>query len=156
MMFERDGSGGFLGVDHYGDKALVTFNTHDLASFAGWRDAGDLALKLSLGIDPGESAEARHHARQMLSDVLRGETIEQDDYFGVLRFLARTRSRLLAVALDDLLAVSEQINVPGTIDQHPNWRRRLPLTLDEIAATIDESALDNALALRRRSGVSGE
>ena len=149
MMFERDGSGGFLGIDHYGDKALVTFNTHDLASFAGWRDGGDLALKLSLGIDPGESIEARHHARQMLSDVLRGETIEQDDYLGVLRFLARTRSRLLAVALDDLLAVSEQINVPGTIDQHPNWRRRLPLTLEEIAATIDGDVLNNALAPRR-------
>jgi 4-alpha-glucanotransferase len=85
----------------------------------------------------------------MLSDVLRGETIEQDDYFGVLRFLARTRSRLLAVALDDLLAVSEQINVPGTIDQHPNWRRRLPLTLEEIAATIDGDVLNNALAPRR-------
>lgn len=148
MMFERDGSGGFLGVDHYSEKSLVTFNTHDLASFAGWRDAGDLALKQSLGIDPGESIEARHHARQMLSDVLRGETIEQDDYFGVLRFLARTKSRLLAVALDDLLAVSEQINVPGTVDQHPNWRRRLPLTLDEIAATVDENALNDALGSR--------
>ncbi|MBN8960989.1 MAG: 4-alpha-glucanotransferase [Rhizobiales bacterium] len=149
MMFERDGSGSFLGIDHYGEKALVTFNTHDLASFAGWRDAGDLALKLSLGIDPGETAEARQHARKMLSDVLRGEAIEQDDYFSVLRFLARTRSRLLAVALDDLLAVSEQINVPGTVDQHPNWRRRLPLTLDEIATAIDAKALKSALGERR-------
>ncbi|MGN6311492.1 MAG: 4-alpha-glucanotransferase [Xanthobacteraceae bacterium] len=149
MMFERDGNGRFLGADHYSEKSLVTFNTHDLASFAGWRDAGDLTLKQSLGIDPGESIEARHHARQMLSDVLRGETIEQDDYFGVLRFLARTRSRLLAVALDDLLAVNEQINVPGTVDQHPNWRRRLPLTLDEIAAMVDENALSDALGSRR-------
>lgn len=156
MMFERDGRGVFLGVDHYSEKSLVTFNTHDLASFAGWRDAGDLALKQSLGIDPGESIEARHHARQMLSDVLRGETIEQDDYFGVLRFLARTRSRLLAVALDDLLAVSEQINVPGTVDQHPNWRRRLPLTLDEVAATVDENVLNDALGSRRAAQVRSQ
>lgn len=156
MMFERDGSGGFLGIDHYGEKALVTFNTHDLASFAGWRDAGDLALKLSLGIDPGETAEARQHARRMLSDVLRGENIERDDYFGVLGFLARTKSRLLAVALDDLLAVSEQTNVPGTVDQHPNWRRRLPLTLDEIAAAVDESALNNAVGPRRAAQVRSE
>lgn len=148
MMFERDGNGGFLGVDRYSDNALVTFNTHDLASFAGWRDAGDLALKQSLGIDPGESIEARHRAKQMLSEILRGEAIEHDDYFGVLRFLARTRSRLLAVALDDLLAVSEQINVPGTTDQHPNWRRRLPLTLDEIAETVDGNALNDALGSR--------
>lgn len=156
MMFERDGSGGFLGVEHYSEKSLVTFNTHDLASFAGWRDAGDLALKQSLGIDPGESIEARHHARQMLSDALRGETIEHDDYFGVLRFLARTKSRLLAVALDDLLAVSEQINVPGTVDQHPNWRRRLPLMLDEIATTVDENALNDALGSRRAARLGPE
>lgn len=156
MMFERDGSGRFLGIDHYGDKALVTFNTHDLASFEGWRSSGDLALKHSLGIDPGESAEARHHARQMLSDVLRGEAIEQDDYFGVLRYLAKAKSRLLAVALDDLLAVSEQINVPGTVDQYPNWRRRLPLTLDEIAASVDGGALDIALHSRHAARVGSE
>lgn len=155
MMFERDSNGGFLGIDHYGEKSLVTFNTHDLASFAGWRDASDLTLKLSLGIDPGESAEARHHARRMLADALQGETIERDDYFGVLRFLAKTRSRLLAVALDDLLVVNEQINLPGTIDQHPNWRRRLPLTLDEIAATMDKDALNQALASRHAAQVSG-
>jgi 4-alpha-glucanotransferase len=127
----------------------VTFNTHDLASFAGWRAAGDLSLKLALGIDPGESAEARNHALQMLSDLFRGETIEQDDYFGVLHFLARTRSRLLAVGLDDLIAVTDQPNVPGTIDQHPNWRRRLPMMLDEIAEVVDERKLDHALGSRR-------
>lgn len=147
MMFERDAHG-FHGSDRYADHALVTFSTHDLASFAGWRDAADLTLKQSLGIDPGESHEARREALRMLSDVLRGETIEQDDYFGVLRFLARTRSRLLAVALDDLLMVTEQINVPGTIDQHPNWRRRLPIMLDEIAATVDGDALRAALGSR--------
>jgi 4-alpha-glucanotransferase len=149
MMFERDHNGGFRGIDHYIEKSLVTFNTHDLASFAGWRAAGDLSLKLALGIDPGESAEARNHALQMLSDLFRGETIEQDDYFGVLHFLARTRSRLLAVGLDDLIAVTDQPNVPGTIDQHPNWRRRLPLMLDEIAEAVNERKLDHALGSRR-------
>ena len=156
MMFERDGSGHFLGIDHYGDKALVTFNTHDLASFAGWSDGSDLTLKRSMGIDPGESNEARHHAREMLSDILQRETIDQDDYYGVLHFLSKTRSRLLAVALDDLLAVTEQINVPGTVDQHPNWRRRLPSMLDEFGAAVDGNALEDALgarhAARERSG----
>jgi 4-alpha-glucanotransferase len=148
MMFERDGDGGFLGVGHYGEKSLVTFNTHDLASFAGWREAGDLTLKRTLGMDPGESVEARSHAVRMLSGVLQEETIAHDDYFGVLHFLAKTRSRLLAVALDDLLAVTDQPNVPGTIDQHPNWRRRLPIMLDSIAAAVDEKALRSALSTR--------
>jgi 4-alpha-glucanotransferase len=29
----------------------------------------------------------------------------------------------------------EQANVPGTVDEHPNWRRKLPVNLDEIAGT---------------------
>ena len=47
-----------------------------------------------------------------------------------LNFLARTPSRLLAVSLEDLLGVIDQPNIPGTIDEHPNWRQRLPVALD--------------------------
>src|SRR5882724_8303778 len=53
MMFERDNHGSFRGVDYYTSNALVTFNTHDLSTYAGWRCFSDLALKRSLGIDPG-------------------------------------------------------------------------------------------------------
>ncbi len=37
MMFERDDQGSFRGIDHYAPNALVTFNTHDLSTYAGWR-----------------------------------------------------------------------------------------------------------------------
>ena len=67
MMFERDDRGMFRGIDHYAANALVTFNTHDLSTYAGWRSFGDLALKRSLGIDPGESDDERWHALAMLT-----------------------------------------------------------------------------------------
>jgi 4-alpha-glucanotransferase len=44
--------------------------------------------------------------------------------------------------------------VPGTIDQHPNWRRRLPIMLDEIAAAVDEKALHDALGPRLATRMS--
>jgi 4-alpha-glucanotransferase len=31
---------------------------------------------------------------------------------------------LALLPLEDALALEEQPNVPGTIEQHPNWRRR--------------------------------
>ena len=34
------------------------------------------------------------------------------------------------MTLEDVLGVVEQVNVPGTIDEHPNWRRRLPVSLE--------------------------
>ena len=103
MMFERDDHGTFRGIDHYASNALVTFNTHDLSTYAGWRSFGDLKLKRSLGIDPGESDDARWHALTMLSDVLRHHAIDRHDFYAVAGFLARTKSRLLAISLEDLL-----------------------------------------------------
>jgi 4-alpha-glucanotransferase len=148
MMFERDDNGRFRGIGHYAENALVTFNTHDLSTYAGWRSFGDLKLKRSLGLDPGESDDARWHALTMLSDVLRHHAIDSHDLFAVAGFLARTKSRLLAISLEDLLGVIDQPNIPGTVDEHPNWRRRLPLELDKIAAAIDATALQRATAAR--------
>jgi len=52
--------------------------------------------------------------------------------------------------MEDLLGVVDQPNIPGTIDEHPNWRQRLPITIDQIAASIDVSAL--RAATRERLG----
>jgi 4-alpha-glucanotransferase len=153
MMFERDDRGRFRDVDHYQPNALVTFNTHDLSTYAGWRSFADLKLKRSIGIDPGESDEARWYALNALSDLLRDNGIEGYDLYAVIRFLARTRSRLLTISLEDLLGVIDQPNIPGTIDEHPNWRRRLPVSLDALAAAVDRSALAQAMRGRTSANI---
>jgi 4-alpha-glucanotransferase len=153
MMFERDDRGSFCGIDHYAANALVTFNTHDLSTYAGWRSFSDLALKRSLGIDPGESDEARWHALAMLNEVLRHHAIHDHDLYAVAGFLARTRSRLLTISLEDLLGVIDQPNIPGTVNEHPNWRRRLSPALDQMASAIDVSALKTATRERTRTPV---
>lgn len=150
MMFERDGAGRFRGIDHYSPNALITFNTHDLSTYAGWRSFSDLKLKRSLGIDPGESDDARWQALGALDEVLRNHGIERHDLCSVVSFLARTRSRLLAVSLEDLLGMIDQPNIPGTVNEHANWRRRVPVAIDQILSAIDLSALRAATGERRR------
>jgi 4-alpha-glucanotransferase len=86
----------------------------------------------------------------MLTDVLRHHAIDSDDLYAVVKFLAQTRSRLLAISLEDLLGVIDQPNIPGTVDEHPNWRRRLPQDIDEIAAAVDIAALKDATAVRKQ------
>jgi 4-alpha-glucanotransferase len=153
MMFERDEHGSFRGPDHYAPNALVTFNTHDLSTYAGWRSLSDLKLKRSLGIDPGESDEARWHALTMLNDILRQHGLERYDLYAVASFLARTKSRLLAISLEDLLGVVDQPNIPGTVNEHPNWRRRLPVAIEEMTSAIDVPALKIVTEERRRAGI---
>ncbi|RXG96777.1 4-alpha-glucanotransferase [Bradyrhizobium zhanjiangense] len=154
MMFERDDAGHFRNVDHYRPNALVTLNTHDLSTYAGWRSFSDLKMKLSLGIDPGESEQARWDALGRLDEILRQNGINANDLYSVLAFLSRTPSRLLAVSLEDLLGVIDQPNIPGTIDEHPNWRQRLPVTLDKIASKVDLAALKAATRERSLTGGS--
>ena len=153
MMFERDDHGAFRGIDHYSANALVTFNTHDLSTYAGWRSFSDLKLKRSLGIDPGESDDARWHAL----DHARQRAAPSSASTATISirlpsFLARTRSRLLAISLEDLLGLIDQPNIPGTVDEHPNWRRRLPVSIEHIASAIDVDALKAATRERSRGG----
>ena len=150
MMFGRDDEARFFGIEHYWPNALITFNTHDLSTYAGWRSFSDLKMKRSLGIDPGETDDARWHALGMLDEVLRRYGIHHHDLYAVAGFLARTKSRLMALSMEDLLGVVDQPNIPGTIDEHPNWRQRLPVALDAIGATIDVGALRAATGERSR------
>jgi 4-alpha-glucanotransferase len=150
MMFERDEQGAFREIDYYKPNALVTFNTHDLATYTGWRHFADLKLKRSLGFDPGETDDDRWDALGALDEALGKHGINNNSLFAIAEYLARTQSRLMAISLEDLLKVKEQPNVPGTIDEHPNWRRRMPLCIDEIAASVDVAGLKAATRERAR------
>ncbi len=141
MMFERGHDGSFLPIDHYPRDAMVTFNTHDLPTFAGWRSGHDIDLKHALGIDPGESRDARAYATHMLSKVLNGVDHGELSFYSALDYLAHTKSRILGVEIEDLLGVMDQPNIPGTINEHPNWRRRLPVPIEEWSQFIDDERL---------------
>jgi 4-alpha-glucanotransferase len=148
VMFQRDDNGRFHRSENYLKNALVTFNTHDLSTYAGWRSFGDLKLKRSIDVDPGETDQARWDALGMLDEVLRLHGIDRNDFYSVARFIAQTPSRLMAISLEDLLGVVEQPNIPGTVNEHPNWRQRLPVGVEDIAKKIDAGALKAATLVR--------
>ena len=153
MMFERDDAGTFRSIDHYLTNALVTFNTHDLSTYrrlalvrrsqaqalARHRSRRERRCALACAGDAGRRAAASRHRPQR--SLFGGE------------FLARTKSRLLAVSLEDLLGVVDQPNIPGTIDEHPNWRRRLPVPIEEMTSTVDVTALKAATHERSRAAI---
>ena len=69
----------------------------------------------------------------------------------IFRLVAQTKSRLLAVSLEDVLGVLDQPNIPGTVNEHPNWRRRLPVSIDQMASAVDIAALKSATRERSRA-----
>jgi 4-alpha-glucanotransferase len=86
----------------------------------------------------------------MLDEILRQNDINQNDFYSLARFIARTPSRLMAISMEDLLGVVDQPNIPGTVNEHPNWRQKLPVAVEDIAKAIDVQALKAATRERAK------
>jgi 4-alpha-glucanotransferase len=54
--------------------------------------------------------------------LLGAEADEEDVTLALHRYLGRTTSRLLALALTDAVGERRTQNQPGTTDEYPNWR----------------------------------
>ena len=68
---------------------------------------------------------------------------------GVHRFIARSPSLLVAASLDDMLAESEQLNMPGTVREYPNWRRKYAVPVEDLAGQSLLRATVSALSEER-------
>jgi 4-alpha-glucanotransferase len=139
MMFERDGSGSFRHPETYPENAVAAFNTHDMPTLRGWLAGHDLRVKRGLGLDPGETDGQRRHSWDKLRWLIgeRAGEWRDDELAAVMALLAATPSRLVVVAIEDVLGIADQPNVPGTVYEHPNWRRRLPVSVEELAENAE-------------------
>jgi len=132
MLFERNADASFKPPGSYKKNALASFSTHDLPTFTGWASCHDFEIKRSLGLDPGESLDERKRSLAQLKAMLEARGNLSFDFPAVAKCLAATASRLVVVAMEDVLDVLDQPNLPGTVNEHPNWRRRLPVWLEDL------------------------
>lgn len=163
LQFERSDGQGFFPPSYYSEDALAMTTTHDLPTMAGWWSGADIALKASIGGQQfGETPEnddaARASERSELwrafeaAGVADGaepsptETVAAID--AAVRFLGETPSKLVLLPLEDALGETEQPNLPGTLDEHPNWRRRLKRPAPDLIA--DPAAAGRLSSLNRR------
>jgi 4-alpha-glucanotransferase len=150
MLFERTGDGSFRRPADYPERAIATLNTHDMPTYAGWMSGHDLATKRAIGVDPGETDHQRDAARTAMTAAVAGTTgNERIGFEDVVGFLATAPTRLVSIAIEDVLGVADQVNIPGTVEEHPNWRRRWPVLLEQLA---DDQRLRRIAALLARAG----
>jgi 4-alpha-glucanotransferase len=147
MLFERHGDGSFRRPSEYPAMAIATLNTHDLPTFSGWMGGHDLQKKRAIGVDPGESDQERQWAREALQYAIGQES----GFESVVRFLGETPTRLVSVSIEDILGVDDQINMPGTVTQYPNWRQRWPVMLETLA---DDQRLQRIAEVLAKAGRS--
>ncbi len=150
LQFERTSDGGFAPPGAYPRNALCTFSTHDLPTLHGFITAADLNARDALNLFPDDALRAQQYAaraddRARLRAALEDEGLlphaagENDDgtQFEALTaavhgYLARTPCRLMTFQLEDVFGVVEQVNMPSTSgESSPNWRRKLPVPIQE-------------------------
>ena len=114
--------------------AVAMTTTHDLPTVAGWWSGEDIRTRRALGLGASGEDQARAQDRTRLwrafaNAGLDGGMPPADQpahaVDAALGYVAQARSPLMLAPLEDLLGLVEQPNLPGTIDEHPNWRRRL-------------------------------
>jgi 4-alpha-glucanotransferase len=133
-------------------QALAAVTTHDLPTIAGLWTGSDLHDQREIGLEPNEAGtQALRDKLQHLTGV-EGDAPVDEVVTATYGALAEAPSMLLTAGLDDALGVEERPNMPGTIDQWPNWRIALPLSLEEIEADPRPRAV--AAALDRKNGDS--
>ena len=95
-----------------------------------------------IGLAADEKGYAKIRKRLLAATELSDDDSASDAIHRAYEALARAPSSVLVANLDDALAVSERPNMPGTVDEWPNWSLALPATLEE----IEEAALPAAIA----------
>jgi 4-alpha-glucanotransferase len=126
-------------------QALAAVTTHDLPTIAGMWTGADLAEQHALGLEPNE--EGARAIREKLADW-SGSPDDADPAEVVVnthRLLAQAPSMILTATLDDAAVVEDRPNVPGTVDERPNWSIALPVPLEELEESPVAAAIADAL-----------
>jgi 4-alpha-glucanotransferase len=157
LQFEQERPGHFKPILDWPDNALATSSTHDLPPLAGWLQARDIDWNQRLALIDATSErhwrDLRQQERQGLQQTLEHNYAVRPDPDSLIdacvRYLGHTRAPLVLIPLEDLLGIDEQPNLPGTIDGHPNWRRRFSLPATTLLDDTDAARRLELLAQAR-------
>jgi 4-alpha-glucanotransferase len=162
FFFEQAQDGGFFSPKHYPEQSMSTLTTHDMPTLKGYWHCHDLELGKELGLYPTDEIlntlyTSRHKDKQAILDTLHGHHSVKGEVgrdankvgmskalsFGLQVHMASGSSALLSLQLEDWLEMDKPVNIPGTFNEYPNWRRKLSQNLQDI---FDDRSLNHLAA----------
>jgi 4-alpha-glucanotransferase len=150
--FERRGDGSWKSPGEYPQQALAVAGTHDLPTLTGFWSGEDIQLRAGLGAFPDEAGrrqalEERQRDKERMLAALKQESLLPDGMTddpatvpamtpalcrAIHAYLARSSAWLVLANLEDGLEEISQTNLPGTVENHPNWRRKYASRMDKL------------------------
>jgi 4-alpha-glucanotransferase len=163
LWFERE-EDEFLPPEQWRELALATVTTHDLPTAAGFLAEEQVRVRHELGqlgVPVEQERAGARRDRAALLDMLKAtgllDRCDGDEVLAMHAVLVAAPSRLVLAALGDAVGDLRQPNLPGTVDEYPNWRLPVadgsgrPLSLEQLLESDGVRRLAGLL-----SGVSRE
>jgi 4-alpha-glucanotransferase len=150
--FERTGSGALKPPASYPAQSLAVVSTHDLPTLSGYWEGADIDLRSKLGLTESDEARITMLAQRQVEKASILAALQSEDLLpvgvaedaartpamttelmeAIHTYLARTPAWMVLANIEDVLGIRAQTNLPGTLDEHPNWCRKLPVSVGEL------------------------
>jgi 4-alpha-glucanotransferase len=149
LLFEKGPDGRFCRPDEYVRRAIATVSTHDLPTLRGYWEGRDLALRDQLNLFPGDEIRRRVYDERgrdraqlvvaLQTAGLQPETLKSGDSpfsdelaRAIQLYLAKCASALAVLQIEDLIGMTDPVNVPGTSTEHANWQRKITACIEDV------------------------
>jgi 4-alpha-glucanotransferase len=154
LFFEQTPGGQFKPPSAYVRSALAAVTTHDLPTLRGWWEEHDLHLRDRLDLYPSEELKLQAHSarasdrRELLlalvaAGLWRWRPEEPPPPYSaalsraIHAFLGLSNASIAIIQIEDLIGMSDPVNVPGTHTDHANWQRKVTMNTADIFARED-------------------
>ena len=163
LWFERRADGTPRRPGGWRRGCLAMVGTHDLPPAAAFLTGEQVTIRAGLGLltqpEADERAAAEAEMTQWLAMLGReglltrhgGRPSPEEFTVALYRYLTRTPAVLIGVSLADAAGERRPQNMPGTVDEYPNWRIPLagadgqPVLLEDLPAHAGVRAVADAV-----------
>jgi 4-alpha-glucanotransferase len=163
LWFERRADGTPRRPGGWRRGCLATVGTHDMPPAAAFLTGEQVTIRAKLGLltqpEPEERAAAQADAARWLAMLAREGLLPrqagpspEEFTVALYAYLTRTPAVLIGVSLADAAGERRPQNMPGTVDEYPNWRIPLtgadgqPVLLEDLSAHAGIRAVADAVA----------
>ena len=173
LYFERYHNREFKLTKDHQKNALLMVTSHDVSTLAGWWNKRDIDIKKEINlITCNEEYDAETNQRDIdkkrllewlslenqlpnswqltLSKSPLDKTFDFDLCSAILTSCTQSNSQIMLFQLEDLQLIEEPVNIPGTYQEYPNWRRKQKLSTDDIFSDRKINTLLNNLLQQRK------
>ncbi len=160
----------------YEHRCLIVSGTHDMPTYPAFWEGLDIDIKKKLKVINKEQHDSekdeRVRERRRFVDAFIAEGLlpeppegrdsltgdNMPDWFvpNTYAFLARTPSMLMLARPEDMVGQLDQVNVPGTYLNYPNWRFKLPVFIEDMTSDAGIQKVIDVIARERPKIVGGE